>query len=140
MKSGISDLFVYGSLLSGFNHPAHLFVSRYFTLTGQGRVQGKLYDLDEYPGAVPAGENFFIEGELYHVNHADEFSYAIRQLDDYEGLLVEAPETPLFRREAAAVLCNGVSTMAWIYWYNLPVEGRPLIPAGELLSYWKSKA
>lgn len=140
MKTGITDLFVYGTLLSGFHHPAHAFVSSHFTLKGPARVQGKLYDLSEYPGAVPTNEAVYLEGELYQVNDESEFTYAIGQLDDYEGVLVDPPETPLFRREAVTVFIQNTTSAAWIYWCNLPVSGRPLIPTGGLLTYWKQKS
>lgn len=137
MEQPVYQLFVYGSLLSGFHHPAYAYISRYFTLIGKATVQGKLYDLGEYPGAVPCDESCFITGELYQVNNNDEFSWAIKQLDDYEGMLVERGEIPLFRREPVAILLDEQSTIAWIYWYNHEVTGKTLIETGDLLGYWK---
>jgi gamma-glutamylcyclotransferase (GGCT)/AIG2-like uncharacterized protein YtfP len=140
MNQHIHHLFVYGSLLSGLGHPAHAYVSRYFTLVSPASTPGNIYDLGEYPGAVPAPAPAMIHGELYKVNHADEFSFAIKQLDDYEGFLVEPGEQPLFRRETVDVKHNNAITTAWIYWYNRDVEGHILIPGGDALSYWKQKS
>lgn len=139
MKEGIYQLFVYGSLLSGFRHDAYAYISCYFTLIGEAMVRGKLFDLGEYPGAIPSEEEHFIIGELYQVNNRDEFSWAIKQLDDYEGMLVEHGETPLFRREPVNVLLPDQSSIAWIYWYNQDVTGKPAIPSGDVLSYWQKK-
>ncbi|QEC41815.1 gamma-glutamylcyclotransferase family protein [Pseudobacter ginsenosidimutans] len=139
MNQHIHHLFVYGSLLSGFQHPAYTYVSRYFTLVSPAVTNGNIYDLGEYPGAVPAAPPALIHGELYKVNHADEFSFAIKQLDDYEGFLVEAGEVPLYRREPVDVKNGNVITTAWIYWYNRETDGHPLIPNGDALSYWKQK-
>ncbi len=138
MTSGIYHLFVYGSLLSGFHHPAYTWISRYFTLIGPASVKGKLYDLGEYPGAVPCEEEVFIKGELYRINNDDEFSWAIKQLDDYEGMLVEKGEIPLFRREPASILHQEIPNTAWIYWYNRDVKDKEQI-TGDLLSYWQNK-
>lgn len=139
MNQHAHHLFVYGSLLSGFHHPAYTYVSRYFTLVSPATTPGNIHDLGEYPGAVPAAAPALINGELYIVNHADEFSFAIKQLDDYEGFLVEAGEVPLFRRETVDVKHENGLTTAWIYWYNRDVTGRTLIPNGDALAYWKNK-
>ena len=42
-----------------------------------------------YPAAIPTTDEKFIVGELYVIKSPAEFSYAIEQLDDYEGLNVE---------------------------------------------------
>lgn len=139
MNQHIHHLFVYGSLLSGFQHPAYEYVSRYFTLVSPAVTNGNIFDLGEYPGAVQSSPPDLIHGELYKVNHVDEFSFAIKQLDDYEGFLVEHGEVPLFRRESVDVRNGNVITTAWIYWYNREVEGCPLIPGGDALTYWKQK-
>lgn len=139
MATDNHQLFVYGSLLSGFRHPAYSWISRYFTLIGEATMQGKLYDLGEYPGAIPCEEPVFIKGELYRVNHPDEFSWAIKQLDDYEGMLVEQGEIRLFRREAVTIVSNDTPTIAWVYWYNRNVEGCTQIATGDVLEYWKGK-
>jgi gamma-glutamylcyclotransferase (GGCT)/AIG2-like uncharacterized protein YtfP len=132
------QLFVYGSLLSGFRHPAYTYISRYFTLVGPAKVKGKLFDMGEYPAAIPVNEEIFIQGELYQLNNKDEFAWAIRQLDDYEGLFVEPGETPLYRREPVSVFINEKDTIAWIYWYNQDITGRPVIASGSVLEYKES--
>jgi gamma-glutamylcyclotransferase (GGCT)/AIG2-like uncharacterized protein YtfP len=135
MSTETYQLFVYGSLMSGFHHPAYTYISRYFTLIGPAKVMGKLYDMGEYPAAIPVNEECFILGELYQLNNKEEFKWAFRQLDDYEGVLVNTGETPLYRREPANVYINEKDTIAWIYWYNQDVTGRPLIASGSVLEY-----
>jgi gamma-glutamylcyclotransferase (GGCT)/AIG2-like uncharacterized protein YtfP len=132
-------LFVYGSLRSGFQHAAYQYISRYFHLLGDAKVKGKLFDKGEYPVALPdAGEKFII-GELYEITNPAEFSYAIGQLDDYEGLFVEEGETPLFKRETVTAYCNGRQYSAWIYWFNGAVDGLPEIATGDVLLYLQQK-
>jgi gamma-glutamylcyclotransferase (GGCT)/AIG2-like uncharacterized protein YtfP len=128
-------LFVYGSLLSGFKSPAYEYISRYFDLLAPARVQGMLYDMGEYPAAIPVDSQHHIEGELYCIRNVSEFTWAMAQLDDYEGVLVEHNEAPLYRRELVTVHSEDASHTAWIYWFNGDVTGRPVIPSGNLLEY-----
>ena len=142
MKETIFRLFVYGSLRSGFHHPAFQYISRYFRLEASGRIRGSLYDLGQFPAAVPCGDDHFIVGELYIIKDEAEFSYAIEQLDDYEGVIVEEDEgeTPMYRREVSTIyLDNNATKLAWVYSYNDSVEGKPLITSGDVLEYFKQQ-
>lgn len=139
MSTGIFQLFVYGSLRSGFRTPAYHYLTKYFTLVEEGIVKGKLYEKGNYPVAVPTDEEKFILGELYRINEPTQFSWAIEQLDDYEGLNVEEGETPLYKREAVKVLVNGQESDTWIYWYNGDVTGKTEILTGDVLKYLQEK-
>lgn len=133
-------VFVYGSLRSGFHSPAYEYISRYFEFFGNARVKGKLFDGGDYPAAIPStDEDCFIVGELYLARTPKEFSWAIAQLDDYEGVVVEKPEQPLYRREIADVYINDAIVPAWIYWYNGSLDDKPLIESGDVLEYLKNK-
>ncbi len=134
--NNIYQLFVYGSLRSGFKSPAYEYISRYFTFVADAKVKGTLHDMGEYPAAKPTNDESYIIGELYAINNKDEFSFAIAQLDDYEGLNPEEGEPALFIREAATVYLNGTTTtQAWIYWFNGNVANRPIIQTGDILQY-----
>ena len=132
-------IFVYGSLRKGFQSSAYEYISRYFNFFGEAKVKGKLFDLGEYPAAIPVSEDAFIIGELYIVKNENEFSWAIAQLDDYEGVLVEPGEQPLYRREIADSFINDAIVPAWIYWYNGSVEGMKEIATGDVLKYLQEK-
>jgi gamma-glutamylcyclotransferase (GGCT)/AIG2-like uncharacterized protein YtfP len=132
-------LFVYGSLRSGFRNPVYQYLTKYFHLLGEAVVKGKLYDLGEFPAAAATEEEKFISGELYCINNPLEFSWAIGQLDDYEGLNTEEGETPLYRREEVIAYKNGEAHTAWIYWYNKDLAGKPEIESGDLLQYLQQK-
>ena len=136
---GVYQIFVYGSLRSGFRSPAYEYISRYFDLVGEAKVKGKLYDLGEYPAAKPTDEDKFIVGELYRIRNEKEFSWAIGQLDDYEGVNVAFDETSLYRRDIAEVHIDDKITPAWIYWYHGDVENRPVIESGDVLQYLEQK-
>lgn len=133
------QLFVYGSLRSGFRSHAYEYISRYFDLVGNAKVKGCLFDLGDYPAAKPTDEDKFIIGELYCIRNKKEFSWAMGQLDDYEGVNVAFDETPLYRRDVADVHIDDKTTKAWIYWYDGAVEGKPVIESGDVLQYMEQK-
>lgn len=136
---GVYHLFVYGSLRSGFQSPAYEYISRFFTLVGEAKVKGKLFDMGSYPAAIPTSEDVFIAGELYIIKDESEFSWAFGQLDDYEGVNVESDEIQLYRRELSEVLTGDEKVTAWMYWYNQDVSGKPQIASGDVIEYIKSK-
>jgi gamma-glutamylcyclotransferase (GGCT)/AIG2-like uncharacterized protein YtfP len=135
MQPNIYRLFVYGSLRSGFHHSVYAYISRYFIFDGMGMVRGKLYDMGEYPAAIPCTEDYFITGELYHIAQEAEFARAMEQLDDYEGILVEPGETPLFRRELVNVLFKNTTVTSWMYWYYKEITNQPRIESGDYVAY-----
>jgi gamma-glutamylcyclotransferase (GGCT)/AIG2-like uncharacterized protein YtfP len=109
-------LFVYSSLLKGFRNPEYDYISRYFSFAGKAKVNGKLQVIGRIPVATPASEDYVLNGELYQIKSADDFSFAIGQLDDYEGVRPEADEMQLYKRELATVYKEDKSAVtAWIY-------------------------
>ena len=139
MDNNIAQLFVYGSLRSGFRNPAYQYLTKYFHLVGDALVKGKLYDLGDYPAAVATTEEQFISGELYAINNPAEFEWAIAQLDDYEGLNTEAGQQPLYKREVVTAYIKGQDSEAWIYWFNGDVDGCEEISSGDLMQYLQQK-
>ncbi len=133
-------LFVYSSLRVGFQSQQYEYIRRYFTFEGEAMVKGILSDLGDFPVATPTTEDCFIKGELYRINDEQDFSFAIGQLDDYEGVDPEADQTPSYKRELTVVFReNETQENAWIYWYNGNVEGMPRIQSGDVNEYVKSK-
>ena len=139
MQTSIYQIFVYGSLRRGFLHPAYEYISRYFTLVAEGKIKGRLYDMGDYPAALPVKEESFITGELYRINHPDEFAWAMAQLDDYEGLNTEQDEAPMYRRESANVYLPDRTEEAWVYWFNGQVNENTFIESGDVLQYIQQK-
>ncbi|HEX7844208.1 MAG TPA: gamma-glutamylcyclotransferase family protein [Chitinophagaceae bacterium] len=136
---GVYQLFVYGSLRSGFRSAAYEYISRFFTFAAEAKVKGKLFDMGIYPAGIPANEDSYIIGELYIIKNPAEFSWAIGQLDDYEGVSVEPDEVQLYKRELTEVHANNTTTEAWIYWFNGDVGDKPLIESGDLIQYLQEK-
>ena len=133
------QLFVYGSLRSGFHSPAYNYVSKYFTLVGDAKVKGILYDMGDYPVGVATANARFIVGELYQIKHKEAFDFAIAQLDDYEGLNGEDNEVVLYERSVAEITVNETTTTAWTYWYKGDTTNKPIVISGDVLQYFKEK-
>lgn len=136
---GVYQLFVYGSLRSGFHHPMYEYISRFFTFIGPAKVKGKLIDMGTFPAGIPTTDDHYIIGELYRIKEPHEFSWAIGQLDDYEGVAAEADEVQLYRREITEAYVNDQPIPAWVYWYCCDISGKPLIPSGDLMDYMNKK-
>jgi gamma-glutamylcyclotransferase (GGCT)/AIG2-like uncharacterized protein YtfP len=135
-----NQLFVYGSLRSGFRHPAYGYISRYFSFVSLAKIKGIVCDAGSYPAALPATDESFVIGELYEIKNEDEFDWAIAQLDDYEGLNAEEGETCLFKREITEVYLNdSPKTQAWVYWFNGDITNKPVITSGDALQYYQEK-
>ncbi len=133
-------IFVYGSLRSGFHHPAYEYISRYFTKVANATVKGKMYDMGSFPAAVPASDDHFIIGELYQLKNEEEFEWAFEQLDDYEGVIPDGNEVSLYVRSKTQVFLDNETTTAWIYWYNGKIEDQPLIASGDVLEFIQHKS
>ena len=139
MEKSVNNLFVYGSLRSGFRNPAYEYITRYFNLVGEAVVRGRLYDAGESPVAVADTGDHFITGELYELKDPSMFEWAFEQLDDYEGINPEAGTKPLYKRETATIFREGEPVTSWIYWYNGDVKGMPVLEMGDVLKFLQEK-
>lgn len=122
-------LFVYGTLMKGFQEDWQTKVGA--RLLGRGIINGKLYDLGEFPGAIcAAGDSGeYVKGELYQVRDA---ALATRILDQFEEFFPRQPHKSLFVRIIAPVtLEDGRRENAWVYVYNQPVDESRLVPSGD---------
>ena len=131
---------MYGSLRSGFHNPAYDYISKYFTLLGETRVKGKLYDMGSFPAAVPSKDDSTIVGELYQLKEAEDFSWAIGQLDEYEGVNPGEGDVPMYERALTDVEQGGETTKAWIYWFIGNTDGQPVIASGDVKDFIHQKS
>lgn len=127
-------LFVFGTLLSGYDHPMAQLLVRDADLLGPARCNGRLYLVKHYPGMVvstdPVDQVF---GELYRLH---EPRALLRVLDEYEGYGEGFPEPYEFvRQECTVTLEGGDAGPAWVYLYNRPVDGLPRIASGRFLDH-----
>jgi gamma-glutamylcyclotransferase (GGCT)/AIG2-like uncharacterized protein YtfP len=87
-----------------------------------------------------AEEESYILGELYALKNENECSWAMEQLDDYEGVNPEEGEVAMYKRSTATVYCGTNITTAWIYWFNGEVTDQPLIASGDVLRFIQQKS
>jgi gamma-glutamylcyclotransferase (GGCT)/AIG2-like uncharacterized protein YtfP len=126
------QLFIYSSLRKGFHQDVFKYISHLFSFEGTAKTKGILNIINNEPVATPS-QGRFIKGELYKLKKQEDFSWVFGQLDDYEGLIVEPGEEPLYKRALTTVYKDdGTITKAWIYWYNGNVKDSPVISSGDI--------
>jgi gamma-glutamylcyclotransferase (GGCT)/AIG2-like uncharacterized protein YtfP len=125
-------LFVYGTLMRGFDHPMAQLLSRSADFIGEARCRGRLYLIKHYPGLVESGDpTETVFGELYRLRAPE---ILLREFDMYEACgegFVEPTE--YIRRMLPVVSGEGAASEAWTYIYNWPVAGLPRIASGRFL-------
>jgi gamma-glutamylcyclotransferase (GGCT)/AIG2-like uncharacterized protein YtfP len=125
-------LFVYGTLMRGFDHPMAKLLSRSADFLGEARCWGRLYRVKHYPGLVLSdapGEVVF--GEIFRLRAPQEL---LREFDMYEACGEGFAEpTEYVRRMLPVTSAGGAASEAWTYLYNWPVNGLPRIASGRFL-------
>jgi len=129
----ISDrLFVYGTLMRGFDHPMAQLLSRSADFLGTATCRGRLYLIKHYPGLVLSGDPAdAVSGELYRLRAPEPM---LREFDMYEACGEGfAPPTEYVRQMLSVTLTDGSASDAWTYVYNWKVDGLPRIASGKFL-------
>jgi gamma-glutamylcyclotransferase (GGCT)/AIG2-like uncharacterized protein YtfP len=76
-------LFVYGTLMRGFDHPMARVLSDNADFLGEARCQGRLYLVKHYPGLVLSDDPAdIVFGEVFRLRARDEL---LREFDIYEA-------------------------------------------------------
>jgi gamma-glutamylcyclotransferase (GGCT)/AIG2-like uncharacterized protein YtfP len=129
----ISDcLFVYGTLMRGFDHPMAKLLSANADFIGEATCRGKLYLVRHYPGLVLSDDaRDIVHGELFRMRARDAL---LREFDMYEACGEGfAPPTEYVREMLQVTLADGSASEAWTYVYNWPVTKLPRIASGRFL-------
>lgn len=126
-------VFVYGTLRQEARHPAHEMLARRAELVGLAWLQGQLFELGNYPGAVLSDNpSDRVLGELYLLTDP---KATLALLDDYEGSSEAFPEPHEYRRRRIDVQSFGGGTIsAWVYLYALPTKDLRRISGGDYYS------
>jgi gamma-glutamylcyclotransferase (GGCT)/AIG2-like uncharacterized protein YtfP len=133
-------LFVYGTLMRGFDHPMAQLLSRSADFIGEARCRGRLYRVKHYPGLVLSDDaSELVFGELYRLRQPKEL---LREFDMYEACGEGFAEpTEYLRQMLPVTLGSGAASEAWTeawieawtYIYNWPVAHLPRIASGRFL-------
>ncbi len=125
-------LFVYGTLMRGFDHPMAQLLSRSAAFIGEACCGGRLYLIKHYPGLVLSDDpDDRVFGELYRLSQP---AALLREFDMYEacGDGFAAP-TEYIRQLLPVMLAEGTAVEAWTYLYNWPVAHLPRIESGRFM-------
>jgi gamma-glutamylcyclotransferase (GGCT)/AIG2-like uncharacterized protein YtfP len=125
-------LFVYGTLMRGFDHPMARLLSANADFIGEATCRGRLYLVKHYPGLVLSEDPAeVVYGELYRLRECDAL---LREFDMYEACGEGfAQPTEYLRKTLQVALADGAAREAWTYVYNWPVAHLPRIAAGRFL-------
>ena len=125
-------LFVYGTLMRGFDNPMAQLLSRNADFLGPARCQGRLYQVSFYPGLVLSEDPAeAVSGELYRLRAGEAL---LRELDMYEACGDGFAEPTQYVRQMLAVTSDdGAVSEAWTYLYNWPVADLPRIASGRFV-------
>lgn len=127
-------LFVYGTLMRGFDHPMARLLAAHADFLGPATCRGRLVLVKHYPGLLlsDAGSDV-VHGELFRLRAADEL---LGELDMYEACGEGFPEPTEYLRALIEVRRDdGSAEQAWTYVYNWPVTGLPVIASGKFLEH-----
>jgi gamma-glutamylcyclotransferase (GGCT)/AIG2-like uncharacterized protein YtfP len=123
-------LFVYGTLMRGFDHPMARLLAAHADFLGGATCRGRLYLVKHYPGLLLSDDPAdLVHGEVFRLRAPDEL---LREFDMYEACGDGFPEpTEYLRRLIEVRLADGPLEQAWTYVYNWPVTDLPRIEAGR---------
>jgi gamma-glutamylcyclotransferase (GGCT)/AIG2-like uncharacterized protein YtfP len=121
-------LFVYGTLMRGFDHPMARLLAGHADFLGEATCRGRL------PGLLLSdAASDIVHGELFHMRVPDEL---LRELDMYEACGEGFPEPTEYLRALIDVTsADGTTQKAWTYVYNWPVTDLPCIESGRFLEH-----
>ena len=132
-------IFVYGTLRKEISSSMYHVLTSHSEYYGDGFIQAKLYEIDEYPGAIETeNQESKVKGELYKIiNEAQLLS----KLDEYEESSNNFPQPHEYVRKKLPVsLINGGKVMAWVYFFNHDTSNFTQIMSGDYLSYFKGES
>ena len=126
-------LFVYGTLVRGFDHPMARLLAANADFVGEASCRGRLYRIQHYPGLVLSDDAAdLVHGELFRLRQP---APMLREFDMYEACGEGfAPPTEYLRQRLEVTLADGTAREAWTYVYNWPVDAAARIASGRFLA------
>lgn len=127
-------IFVYGTLRKGTATDMHNVFARHSEYFSEGYMQGRLYDVNGYPGAIEsndAGERVY--GELHKIISSDQ---VLPLLDEHEECTDKFPVPHEYIRKKLSIkLVNGDELTAWVYVFNHAISGLIRINSGDYANH-----
>ena len=124
-------LFVYGTLMRGFDHPMAQLLSRSADFLGEASCRGRLYLIKHYPGLVLSDDpTDVVFGELYRLRQPEAL---LREFDMYEACGEGFAAPTEYIRQMLPVTSEALTAEVWTYIYNWPVSDLTRIVSGRFL-------
>lgn len=122
-------LFVYGTLRPGCAPDEIANQAARLRLVGEASIQGNLYDLGHFPGALLSNDSVCrIPGLLFEL---PEDEHVLQALDEYEEFIPARPrESQFVRVRCEAQLKTGEAVTCWIYVYTRSIAAMQRIVDG----------
>ena len=124
---------MYGTLRKEIATSIYYYVlARHCEYFSAGHIQGRLYEVDGYPGAVESNNaHDKVQGEIYEMVSGKS---VLPQLDEYEECTESHPRPHEYvRKKLSVALTSGGSVSAWVYLFNHDISGLTQIKTGD---YW----
>jgi gamma-glutamylcyclotransferase (GGCT)/AIG2-like uncharacterized protein YtfP len=128
-------LFVYGSLRKAVVRGAMKnILIKHCEYISDGMLQGKLYDIAGYPGAIQSeNTNDKVYGEVYRIVRKHPL---LIRLDEFEGCTEKFPRPHEYTRKKLLIsLLTGNDLSAWVYIFNQSIVHRRHIESGDYLRF-----
>jgi gamma-glutamylcyclotransferase (GGCT)/AIG2-like uncharacterized protein YtfP len=124
-------VFVYGTLMRGFNHAMSKRLSAAADYLGDATCRGRLYMIAHYPGLLLSDDaHDIVHGEVFRLRDPA----LLAALDDYEGCGPDDVRPTAYVRQVVPVTsAEGAVLEAWTYVYARPVIDTKRIGSGRFL-------
>jgi len=120
-----SVIFIYGTLHPDRAPAAIAATAGRLRPLGRAMIQGRRYELGEYPGAVLSDDPAeIVSGEVFLMPKVQEAAEVLARLDAYEDYRPDDLENSLFLRQmTTATMEDGSRQECWVYIYNGTSDG-----------------
>jgi gamma-glutamylcyclotransferase (GGCT)/AIG2-like uncharacterized protein YtfP len=125
----MAAVFVYGTLMQGESRGGLILAAKPVRII-PARTPGRLADLGEYPGLIPARRSGqWVVGEFAEFPAVESLLVQLDFVEEYSP--GEEARSLYLRRSLAVVLEDGTESWAWAYVYNRPYDPRCIIRSGD---------
>ncbi|MEH0154122.1 gamma-glutamylcyclotransferase family protein [Limibacter armeniacum] len=127
-------LFAYGTLIQEEREPMADFLRKNGAYLARGYFNGKLYEIDGYPGArVSNDSEHKVYGSIFKLGENKE--EVLLELDRYEGVTGEGEHKNEYTRELVEIHTPRKNYHCWVYLYNWDIEEKKRITSGDYLEW-----
>jgi gamma-glutamylcyclotransferase (GGCT)/AIG2-like uncharacterized protein YtfP len=122
-------VFVYGTLMQGGSRGGLILAASPLRIV-PARTPGRLVNLGEYPGLIPARRSGqWVRGEFAEFPAAESLLAQLDFVEEYSPR--EEARSLYLRRSVPVVLEDRTESWAWAYLYNRPYDPRCIIGSGD---------